>query len=81
MASGHPKGFWRRTRNGLHSQDQVMAVDVQLEDHIREIEAWRAATCGVLRTRPHARRSWRSWRNSTTRRLAPTPTATPGRSW
>ena len=39
MASGRTKGFWRRTRNGLHSQDQVMAVDVQLEDHIREIEA------------------------------------------
>ena len=38
MASGRAKGFWRRARNGLLSQDQVMAVDVQLEDHIREIE-------------------------------------------
>ena len=38
MASGHAKGFWRRARNGLLSQDQVMAVDVQLEDDIREIE-------------------------------------------
>lgn len=38
MASGRTRGFWRRARNGLLSQDQVMAVDVQLEDHIREIE-------------------------------------------
>jgi hypothetical protein len=30
-------GFGRRKRGGA-SQDQVMAVDVQLEDHIREIE-------------------------------------------
>ena len=38
MASGRAKGFWRRARNGLLSQDQVMAVDVQLEDHIGKIE-------------------------------------------
>ena len=38
MASGHTRGFWHRARNGLPSQDQVMAVDVQLEDRIREIE-------------------------------------------
>ena len=38
MASGRTEGFWRRARNGLLSQDQVMAIDVQLEDHIREIE-------------------------------------------
>jgi hypothetical protein len=35
-------GFGRRKRGGASrddaSQDQVMAVDVQLEDHIREIE-------------------------------------------
>jgi len=30
-------GFGRRKRGGA-SQDQVMAVDVQLEDHIRKIE-------------------------------------------
>jgi len=38
MTSGRNKGFWRRVRNGLLSQDQVMAVDVQLEDEIRKIE-------------------------------------------
>jgi len=38
MASGRTRGFWRRARNGLLSQDQVMAVDARLEDHIREIE-------------------------------------------
>jgi hypothetical protein len=38
MASGPTKGFWRRVRNGLLSQDQVMAVDVQLEDDIGKIE-------------------------------------------
>ena len=38
MASGRTKGFWRRARNGLLSQDQAMAVDVQLEDDIRKIE-------------------------------------------
>ncbi len=39
MAFGRAKGFWRRVRNGLLSQDQVMAVDVQLEDDIAKIEA------------------------------------------
>jgi hypothetical protein len=38
MASGRNGGFWRRARKGLLSQDQVLAVDVQLEDCIREIE-------------------------------------------
>ena len=38
MASGRTRGFWRSARNGLLSQDQVMAVDARLEDHIREIE-------------------------------------------
>lgn len=55
MASGRTKGFWRRARNGLLSQDQVMAVDVQFEDHIREIEGLVAGYRGVLKTRPHAR--------------------------
>lgn len=39
MASGHTRGFRHRGRSGLPSRDQVMAVDVQLEDRIREIES------------------------------------------
>ena len=35
MASGSTKRFLRRARNSLLSQDQVTAVDVQLENDIR----------------------------------------------
>jgi hypothetical protein len=38
MASGRARGFRRRSRKGLLSQDQAMAVDVQLEDDIHRIE-------------------------------------------
>ncbi len=81
MASGRTKGFWRRARNGLLSQDQIMAVDVQLEDDIGEIEG---LVGGYLRSsQDEATRQAlvASWTSSTTRRLAPTPTATSGRSW
>jgi hypothetical protein len=38
MASGRTKGFWHKARKGLLSQEQVVAVDAQLEDRIRKIK-------------------------------------------